>query len=310
MKSPAFQWYAADYLADERVMLMTLAAEGAYVRLLSLCWREGSIPSNPALLAAMCKQADPKVIKEVLPCFTKVGAPSGRLVHKRLEEERGKQEAYRAKQAEKGAKGGRPRKEDSTPEKPAALPQLSSGLTGEKPDESPQGLSSISSTSSSRTTDVVPPAATGYPQANEEEPTFTFDSSFFCTDKWLAVCADVRKAEEYAEVNFEHYRQEIRLADTVTPQVLPNRHWRKKLMNWLKNDLAAGKLVKPVATSQPKGKVASDEITFELNPTAVARRRRESEEMERNLIAANLERINRKEGTSFTVGQFLGIPTA
>jgi 5-methylcytosine-specific restriction endonuclease McrA len=32
MKAPAYQMYAADYLADERVMLMTLEEEGQMVR--------------------------------------------------------------------------------------------------------------------------------------------------------------------------------------------------------------------------------------------------------------------------------------
>lgn len=32
MKAPAFQWYAAEYLADERVMCMTLEQEGQLFR--------------------------------------------------------------------------------------------------------------------------------------------------------------------------------------------------------------------------------------------------------------------------------------
>lgn len=154
-KAPAFQWYAADYLADERVMLMSLEAEGAYVRLLSLCWREGSIPANAALLSAMCKQAGPKVIKEVLPCFTKAGAPSGRLVHKRLEEERAKQLAHRTKQAENGRNGGRPKKAMGNPNETQNNPPLFFGETQTKPNESPSSSPS-SSFSFSSSIDPLP----------------------------------------------------------------------------------------------------------------------------------------------------------
>jgi uncharacterized protein YdaU (DUF1376 family) len=42
-----FPFYAADWLADEDVELMTLEQQGAYVRLLCYQWREGSIPADP-----------------------------------------------------------------------------------------------------------------------------------------------------------------------------------------------------------------------------------------------------------------------
>jgi putative transposase len=42
-KDPAFQFYAADWLADEAVSVMGLEEEGAYIRALCYCWREGSI---------------------------------------------------------------------------------------------------------------------------------------------------------------------------------------------------------------------------------------------------------------------------
>jgi len=45
-KAPAFQFYAADWLADEAVSVMSLEEEGAYIRALCYCWREGSIPAD------------------------------------------------------------------------------------------------------------------------------------------------------------------------------------------------------------------------------------------------------------------------
>jgi hypothetical protein len=45
-KAPAFQFYAADWLADEAASVMSLEEEGAYIRDLCYCWREGSIPAG------------------------------------------------------------------------------------------------------------------------------------------------------------------------------------------------------------------------------------------------------------------------
>jgi uncharacterized protein YdaU (DUF1376 family) len=99
--SPSFQWYAADYLSDLKTMQMTLAEEGSYVRLLSVCWREGSLPADPAALKAICKGAQPSEL--VLGCFKRTDG--GRLIHLRLEHERDKQHAWREQKSRDGQKG-------------------------------------------------------------------------------------------------------------------------------------------------------------------------------------------------------------
>lgn len=104
-KSPAFQWYAADYLADENVQLMTLEEEGAYIRLLSYCWREGSIPADTGSLSRLCKNADNQIIGVVIKCFIPSHNDPSRLVHQRLENERGKQADWRKKSSDGGKKG-------------------------------------------------------------------------------------------------------------------------------------------------------------------------------------------------------------
>jgi len=45
-RKPWFPFYAADWLSDARVTALTLPEQGAYVRLLAIQWREGSIPSD------------------------------------------------------------------------------------------------------------------------------------------------------------------------------------------------------------------------------------------------------------------------
>ena len=96
--SPAFQCYAAEYLADVNTQLMTVEEEGCYWRLMLFCWREKSLPTDIASLTALCKGIAPS--NRVLSCFTVLG---DRLVHDRLERERLKQEEWRIK----SAKGGR-----------------------------------------------------------------------------------------------------------------------------------------------------------------------------------------------------------
>ena len=45
-KSPAFQFYPADFLSDSKVILMSNEAVGCYIKLICHGWLEGSIPSN------------------------------------------------------------------------------------------------------------------------------------------------------------------------------------------------------------------------------------------------------------------------
>lgn len=145
-KAPAFQFYAAEYLADERVQLLTLEQEGAYIRLLAYCWREGSIPADLVKLSRLCKGAQVDALAGVVELF--IPGDEGRLLHKRLEDERIKQAEYRNKQAENGGKGGRPRKE-----KPNQTQTKGLGLFGETQTKAKKSSSSAFASSSSSATE-------------------------------------------------------------------------------------------------------------------------------------------------------------
>jgi uncharacterized protein YdaU (DUF1376 family) len=110
MRSPAFQFYAADYLADENVALMTLEEEGAYIRALAYCWREGSIPSDLEKLSRLLKGASNQTLTNLQKCFAVSSQDPSRLVHLRLESEREKQKVWREKSAQAGRKSGKVRK--------------------------------------------------------------------------------------------------------------------------------------------------------------------------------------------------------
>jgi uncharacterized protein YdaU (DUF1376 family) len=110
MKSPAFQFYPSEYTSSQRVRLMTLEEEGAYINLLCSCWLHGSIPADPQIAARLIgKGASTTLATKVLEMFTPSG-DSGRLVHERLERERIKQADWREKSASGGKKSAEMRK--------------------------------------------------------------------------------------------------------------------------------------------------------------------------------------------------------
>ncbi len=151
--SPAFQFYPADYLADENVMLMTLEEEGAYIRAMSYCWREGSIPANEDQLSRLLKNAPLPVVRRIMSLFeprlnggSEIG---GRLVHPRLEREREKQRLWSEKSRSAGIKSGEVRKQKHLTVEPTA--------NGGSSLVEPKANSSFSSSSSSSKETPLPP---------------------------------------------------------------------------------------------------------------------------------------------------------
>jgi uncharacterized protein YdaU (DUF1376 family) len=144
-KVPAFQFYAADYLADEHVQLMSLEEEGAYIRALAYCWREGSIPADPEALSRLLKGGSTTLVRVVQARFKQHPEFPDRMVHPRLEEERQKQKNWRVKSAEGGKQSAakrQKRKADSRVVQPPYQPNIDSVVE-------PNGNSSSSSSSSS-----------------------------------------------------------------------------------------------------------------------------------------------------------------
>ncbi len=109
MKSPAFQFYATDWLGSQRVQMLTLEEEGAYIRLLCSCWQHGSIPSDPDLAARIIGKGGSTTLARVVQAMFQPGHEEGRLIHDRLEAEREKQAAWREKSAAGGRKSGKMR---------------------------------------------------------------------------------------------------------------------------------------------------------------------------------------------------------
>jgi hypothetical protein len=112
MKSPAFQFYPADFLADENVVLMTNRELGCYIKLMCYCWREGSIPSDVNKIARLCGE-DGSAMADlwiaISSCFEVAINDPSRLVHPRLVTEQQKQSEHKKERSESGKKGAEAR---------------------------------------------------------------------------------------------------------------------------------------------------------------------------------------------------------
>jgi uncharacterized protein YdaU (DUF1376 family) len=127
-KSTAFQFYPADFLSDENVVLMSNVEVGCYIKLLCFCWKQGSIPANIDLISRLCNEPYEKMAElwpSIEPCFHN-GQPD-RLIHPRLEIERKKQENFSKERSESGKKGAKKRWENKDKDGSAIQQPLAKG---------------------------------------------------------------------------------------------------------------------------------------------------------------------------------------
>jgi uncharacterized protein YdaU (DUF1376 family) len=187
-RAPAFQFYPKDFLADERVRLMSMPERGVYITAICLCWSEGTLPADSQTLSrlmGMPVTAFRKLWPALEGCFRVSPRDASRLIHPRLERERQKQRAYRRRQADNGRKGGRPPQSG----KPTANPSLSQQLN-----QSPSSTlisSSSSSTDSSQRTNVREFPATKEPTTVEAR------AGIFTNETYPALYAKHRKGARY-----------------------------------------------------------------------------------------------------------------
>jgi uncharacterized protein YdaU (DUF1376 family) len=92
-KAPAFQWYPRDFMSDALVISMTLEQEGAYRRLMDVCWLENGLPSDVEHLWRLAKAPTrERFARHIWPLVgQKFQLKNGRWHHKRLDQERRKQ---------------------------------------------------------------------------------------------------------------------------------------------------------------------------------------------------------------------------
>lgn len=123
IKSPAFQFYPADYLASQRVQMMTLEEEGAYIRLLCYCWLHGSIPDDDAQIARLISKGASTTLATTVKAMFNQHTTDGKLIHDRLDHERSKQSEWSRKSSEGGKKSAELRKGGSRVVQPPYQPK-------------------------------------------------------------------------------------------------------------------------------------------------------------------------------------------
>jgi uncharacterized protein YdaU (DUF1376 family) len=139
-KSPAFQWYPGDFLADPVVQAMTALERGVFITLISAQWLDGPLPNDPPFLARVCKLTD----EEFADAWKMVGRKfheidGDRLANPRLERERefqqegkkrldeGAAKAREAKQAKSEAEARNVAEGVKTLDQPCAKAEANSG---------------------------------------------------------------------------------------------------------------------------------------------------------------------------------------
>lgn len=116
MKEGQYPWlplFVSDWLSSESVSCMSLAAQGAFIRLLCYQWQNGTIPDDEVRLAKLLivTPADfSEVWPELIPVFPVV--EEGRRQNKRLEIERAKRQGRTAAAKESAGRRWGDRTED------------------------------------------------------------------------------------------------------------------------------------------------------------------------------------------------------
>jgi len=192
-----FQWfpfYASDWLSDERVQVIPLESQGAYIRLLATQWVEGSIPQDDYHLSRLLGIPHSEWLEfshEVRQFF--VDAGEGRLKNERLESERDKQLRHHKRLSTAGKAGAR--KTNNR--------RVYNGVSGQaeatpaaRPSASLQpGFSQLESESESESYPPSPPP----PRARDDRD---FVPPEFRTDEYRVVLATITVLEKLSGVTF------------------------------------------------------------------------------------------------------------
>jgi uncharacterized protein YdaU (DUF1376 family) len=157
-KSPAFRFYASDFLGSPDVQMMDNAERGVFITLLCVAWqsdRHGYLPDDENKIRRWARMSQEQWLQSreiILAQFPVVEADWR--ANLGLIEASEKQQVYRESQSKKGKLGGRPKKAGALAEtKPGVSgekPELSSGISPRKPSVSASASVSVSDTGSAK----------------------------------------------------------------------------------------------------------------------------------------------------------------
>ena len=215
-KSPAFQFYPADYLSDSNTIAFTAEQDGHYLRLLCLCWLEGSIPIDPRPLLKDGATISDECLNPILRCF-RTNRKKTALVHPRLDAERCKQIAWR----EKSSAGG----------KASALKKRTvSGGNGASRVVEPKGNTMSLSSSSSSSSNLLKSSQGKQTEKKKSKYSFTkwdMDLSLLLFNECKKIVLTTK------EPDFENWANEFRLMREI-------EKWHKDdilaILGWMYNE--------------------------------------------------------------------------
>jgi len=120
-QSPAFQFYAQDWITDPNRMKLSLDEQGAYILLFCHCWRSFKILNDLEILSKMCGcrlQKIEKIFPKIKHLFTEIKEDGIKyLICNQAEEERKEQVKNRKRRSVAGKLGAKIRwKEESLSE--------------------------------------------------------------------------------------------------------------------------------------------------------------------------------------------------
>jgi|TARA_B100001939_G_scaffold308751_1_gene289574 uncharacterized protein YdaU (DUF1376 family) len=118
-QSPAFQFYASDWISDPNRMKLSLEEQGAYILLYCHCWRSFRIPKDMEVLSRMCNcRVDKldKIWKNISHLFEEKKDKDNKvyLICTQAEEERKEQAKNRKKRSIAGKLGAKKRWSDES----------------------------------------------------------------------------------------------------------------------------------------------------------------------------------------------------
>ena len=118
-QSPAFQFYANDWISDPSRMKLSLEEQGAYVLLYCHCWRGFKIPFDYEVLSRMtnCRiDKIEKIYQKIKHLFIEIKEKDGQLflLCNQAEEERKEQAKNRKKRSLAGKLGAKKRWSEET----------------------------------------------------------------------------------------------------------------------------------------------------------------------------------------------------
>jgi len=112
LRDPSFPFYAGDWLSGQSVDSMTLAEQGAFIRLLCHAWLSGTctLPDDPAVLGALSRMGEEYFRSEPCPLRRCFKARNGKIYNEKLTKLWKERQEHRRKSQEGGINSGKSRR--------------------------------------------------------------------------------------------------------------------------------------------------------------------------------------------------------